>query len=91
MTNERNGDAIVAESFLDVRAKLLEVAATLDRIDRACQSGTLQEPAQSKRDLLNAATKIVLSDAPNRAEQLQQLFSREYDADWRRQFGITAN
>ncbi|MCS7467872.1 hypothetical protein NZK35_14560 [Stieleria sp. ICT_E10.1] len=89
MTNVRNGDQIVAESFLEVRAKLLEVAATLDRIDRACETAPLDEPAKSKRELLIEATKILLSDEPSRAEQLQQLFSRKYDTDWRQQLGIT--
>ena len=91
MTNVRNGDHVVAESFLQVRAKLLEVAATLDRIDRASEAAELDEPARSKRELLGEATKILLSEDPNRAERLQQLFSREYDADWRQQLGITAN
>ena len=86
MTNVRNGDQVVAESFLEVRAKLLEVAATLDRIDRACESAALDEPAKSKRELLIEATKILLSEDPNRA---QQLFSRKYDTDWRQQLGMT--
>ena len=88
MTNVRNGDQVVAESFLEVRAKLLEVAATLDRIDRACESAALDEPAKSKRELLIEATKILLSEDPNRAERLQQLFSRKYDTDWRQQLGM---
>ena len=89
MTNVRNGDQVVAESFLEVRAKLLEVAATLDRIDRASETATLDEPAKTKRELLIEATKILLSDDRNRAEQLQQLFSRTYDTDWRQQLGVT--
>ena len=89
MTNVRNGDQVVAESFLEVRAKLLEVAATLDRIDRACESAAVDEPAKSKRELLIEATKILLSEDPNRAERLQQLFSRKYDTDWRQQLGMT--
>jgi len=91
MINVRNGDAIVAESFLEVRAKLLEVAATLDRIDRACETVSLGQDAQSKRTLLGEGTKILLSDGPNRAERLQQLFSREYESDWREKLGMTTN
>lgn len=88
MTKVRTGDAIVAETFLDVRAKLLEIAATLDRVDRACETNALGEQAISQRQLLGEATKILLSDGPDRAERLQQLFSREYDSDWREQFGF---
>lgn len=88
MTKRRNGDAIIAESFLEVRAKLLEVAATLDRIDRGCESGSLGGDAASQRELLSAATKILLTAGPDRAANLQQLFSRDYDSDWRNQFGL---
>ncbi len=35
VTNPRDANRILDESFLDVRAKLLEVAAVLDRVDRA--------------------------------------------------------
>lgn len=90
MTNERNGDAIVAESFLEVRAKLLEIAATFDRIERASESKSLDESASSQRALLDEATSILLSEGSNRAERLQQLFSRQYDANWREQFGLSA-
>ncbi|MCA9136630.1 MAG: hypothetical protein KDB00_07720 [Planctomycetales bacterium] len=88
MTNVRTGDAIVAESFLDVRAKLLEIAATLDRIDRASDGATLGDRAGNQRDLLLQATEILLSDGPDRAARLQQLFSRQYEPDWRDQFGF---
>lgn len=91
MTNVRNGDAIVAESYLDVRAKLLEVAATLDRIDRASGSSPLGDQASSQHAQLCEAIKILLSDGSNRAQQLQQLFSREYDSDWREKFGLKTN
>lgn len=91
MTKTRNGDAIVAESFLEVRAKLLEVAATLDRIDRGCANEPLGSDAHAKRTLLGEASQILLRDGPNRAQQLQQLFSREYETDWREQLGINTN
>ena len=39
MTN-RPADQILDETFLGVRAKLLEVAATLDRIDRSADDGS---------------------------------------------------
>lgn len=91
MTKVRDGDAIVTESFLETRAKLLEIAATFDRIDRASQSDALGETAKKQRELLQQATNILLSDQGDRAEQLQQLFSREYAPDWREQFGFTSN
>ena len=88
MKDERNGDTIVAESFLDTRAKLLEIAATYDRIDRAGSAGALGKDAEQRRRLLKQATEILLSDTADRAERLQQLFSRDYDSSWRDQFGL---
>ena len=90
MATERNGDVIVAESFLEVRAKLLEIAATFDRIDRGRAAEQLGPDAAGKRALLAEAAKIVLSDeGPTRAARLQHLFSRDYQPDWREQFGFS--
>ncbi|MDA8745766.1 hypothetical protein N9N28_14125 [Rubripirellula amarantea] len=76
----RNADQILAESFLDVRAKLLEVAATLDRVDRA---GKLDQEQEQQRGKILEAMQICMSDSANRAEQLQHLFSRPFDPQWR--------
>ncbi|MCO8123036.1 hypothetical protein NHH03_14905 [Stieleria sp. TO1_6] len=91
MSNVRNGDAVIAESFLDVRAKLLEVAATFDRIDRCCGDQSLGDDARMKQQQLTEATEILLSGGADRAERLQRLFSREYESDWRTQFGLMAD
>lgn len=87
-TDGRTGDSIVDESFLEVRAKLLEVAATLDRIDRASSEAPLSEAASGKRALLQQAIEIVQSSSPERAKELQHLFSRQYESDWRQTFGL---
>lgn len=80
----RTADHLMDESFLDVRAKLLEVAATLDRIDRATRKHGPLSPHQDERlARLNEATRVLLQTSPDRAEKLQQLFSRTYDPDWR--------
>ncbi len=80
----RTADKILEESFLEVRAKLLEVAATLDRIDRAAnQHGDLSPNQHDRRAQVDDAIQICLGDNAERAEQLQQLFSRPYQADWR--------
>jgi len=88
MKEERNGDTIVSESYLEVRAKLLEIAAAFDRVDRATGDLPLGEPAAGQRQLLHEATEILLSDSADRAERLQRLFSRDYESDWRKQFGL---
>ena len=78
---------IFDETFLATRAKLIELAATLDRIDRAGGSASLDDP---RRALIEEALRILSapSDAADRAQQLQQIFSRPFETEWRRKFGI---
>jgi hypothetical protein len=85
----RAADQILDESFLEVRAKLLEVAATLDRIDRSAdEESPLTDRNKPRRASINDAIRILLSEGPDRAERLQRLFSREYQADWRKQMQL---
>ncbi len=85
----RAADQILDESFLEVRAKLLEVAATLDRIDRSADDGSpLTDRNKPRRASINDAIRILLSEGPDRTERLQRLFSREYEADWRQQMQL---
>jgi len=65
--------------FLPIRAKILEIAAALDRIQRADQG----EDADQRWDQLQAGIKILLTGETERAEQVQLLFSRGYDEQWR--------
>ncbi len=83
-TSQRCANLILDETFLEVRAKLLEVAATLDRIDRSSDEGQPLDDASGKRRAkLDDAIRILLSEGPDRAERLQKLFSREYEPEWR--------
>jgi hypothetical protein len=61
-----------------MRARLLEIAATLDRIDRA--GGASDQDVRV--ELLRQAIATLLRPDDDRAEQIQLLFSRPYDDDW---------
>ena len=85
----RTATNILDESFLEVRAKLLEVAATLDRIDRSADDGDpLTDQAAPRRAKIDEGIRILLSEGPDRAERLQRLFSLEYERHWRDQMNI---
>ena len=85
----QNAEEILDGTFLEVRAKLLEVAATLDRIERAQgDSGDLNHESMQRLKKLDQAVEILLSSGNDRAERLQKLFSREYEDAWRHDFGI---
>ena len=61
--------------FLETRAKLLEIAATLDRVDRAGDSAATS--ADPRLRFVQDALKILQGDAKNRAELIQRLYSKE--------------
>ena len=81
-----NAEQILDREFLEMRAKVLELAASFDRIERA-EGAVSQDPRVQK---LRAALDVVtpsLGDA-DRAEQVQRIFSREYDPNWRQNFQL---
>jgi hypothetical protein len=75
---------VLESDFLALRAKILEIAAGLDRFDRARGDW----PGDPRRMRLDEAIRLLLSDEPHRAEQVQLHFSRPYEAKWREDFGI---
>ncbi|MFT5301065.1 MAG: hypothetical protein ACI87E_000166 [Mariniblastus sp.] len=83
-----NSKQILDREFLEIRAKILEVAAGLDRIDRA--DGDVAN--DSRVSLLAEAIQIIASQAPEpiRAEKIQLLFSREYDQNWLDEFAMAS-
>ena len=84
MAAVRSTEAVLEQEFLPLRAKILELAAGLDRLDRAQGDSR----ADGRRERLEAGIRLLLSDEPSRAEQVQLLFSREYDDGWRKGFGV---
>ncbi len=73
------------QEFPLLRAKLLEIGAALDRLDRA---GELvgREPRVAK---IRSAVETLFSSGGDRAEQIQLVFSRPYESDWRERFRMT--
>ena len=84
MATARKSAEVLEQEFLPIRAKLLEVAAALDRLDRS--SGSVA--SESRRAQIHAAIQVLLRPEDDRAEQIQLIFSRPYDGGWRDQFGI---
>ena len=60
--------------FLETRAKLLEIAATLDRVDRAPNASALR--SEPRLSFIQDALQILLTSAPNRAELIQRRYSK---------------
>ena len=66
--------------FLEARSKLLDLAATLDRLDR----GEGSAGPDPRLERIRQALYTLLELEPGRAERVQQIFSLMYDADWPR-------
>ncbi len=75
---------VLNREFLEVRARLLQVAAALDRLDRATGS-VADDP---RRQNIALALEVLSGSAAGRAEQIQMIFSRTYSANWRDSFEI---
>ena len=59
--------------FLEARARLIELAATLDRIDRAAGSQAVQSDARLK--FIQDSLEILQRAQPARAKAVQELYS----------------
>jgi hypothetical protein len=68
--------------FLEARGKLLELAATLDRIGRG--AGATDTQADPRLHKIRQALEVLHDPSGGRAERIQQIFSREYDPSWQR-------
>jgi hypothetical protein len=75
-------EVILERHFLEMRAKLIELAATLDRIDRGEDSAKISK--DSRLILFRQATAILNDGRPDRAARIQMMFSDPYNTDWER-------
>jgi len=80
----RIAQKVLSEEFFLSRSKILDLAATLDRLDRA--EGSVDELQQ--RQLLIQGIEILLDKNPEKAKRVQLLMSRPYDPDWRKNYGL---
>ncbi len=69
---------VLDHEFLAVRMKLIDIAAVLDRIDRAEDKAT-DDPRLEK---ISQGLKLLADDDGDRTKRLQMIFSLKYDEDW---------
>ena len=91
----KSSKQILDREFLELRSKLLDIAASIDRIDRAAVADKSEgSPSPVTEDyrmrLLAKAIEIIASgtDTADRAYQIQHLFSREFDPQWKQKFKL---
>ena len=90
MSTPRDVAEVLNRDFLETRSKILDLAAALDRLDRA-PSHPLDHHPDRRLAQLRQAIEALLEPGPGRAETVQRLFSLEYDPDWREKHGLAAS
>jgi len=77
-----NASAVLDRHFLELRCEILNLAAALDRIERA--DGYTDVGSDPRLAQLRQGLEILTAGGSDRAEQVQLLFSDEYQAGWNR-------
>ncbi len=73
-----NAMDLLERDFLKMRHRVLDVAAALDRIDRADGAeAVLRDPRMT---MLREAVQTLTSGEPDRAERVQMIFSIPFDS-----------
>jgi hypothetical protein len=83
---------LLARDFLEIRAKILEIAACLDRIDRG--DGSVGDDPRLAQ--IHAGLEALSADDGQgraalrgaRAEQVQLIFSLPYEEGWRKKWNV---
>ena len=86
MLNLREALEVLDRDFLETRGKILEIAAVLDRIDRAPAHHHIHPDPRVGQ--IRQALEALCEPGPGRTETIQLIFSLEYDGDWREQFHL---
>ena len=73
-------DQVLERYFLEMRCKVLDVGAALDRVEHADDTGqTVNDPRLTQ---LEKAVAVLTDGQPDRAARIQMIFSDPYDANW---------
>jgi hypothetical protein len=78
MPTPLNSQQALDRYFLELRCRLLDLAAILDRIERGGE--VLKDVRLTK---VREALEVLAASGHDRAERIQHIFSREYDPTWR--------
>jgi hypothetical protein len=75
MYSSLNTSQLLDRDFIDIRSKLIDLAASLDRIKQSIDSNA-KDPRLEK---IQQAIAILSDNSKNRTEQIQMLFSLPCD------------
>jgi len=86
MPTTRTAVEVLDRDFLEIRHRLLDIAAALDRMGRADNAG--QVHSDHRYAQLEQAIRVLVDGQPDRAERVQMVFSLPYDEHWESALGV---
>ena len=90
MPHPRAVPEVLERDFLETRCQILNIAAALDRLDRAAiPSGDSLQPDRRMAQI-RRAIEALLEPGPGRSETVQRLFSLPYDANWQASLNVAS-
>ena len=84
MSGTMTAQQILNREYLEIRAKILELAAAFDRLERG--EGSVSDDARIAK--IHEALEVLRDDRSDRAEQVQLIFSRQYHHEWPKEFEL---
>ena len=88
MPHPRELNTILDRDFVETRARILDIAAALDRLDRAQIPPGEGHYPDRRLTQIRQALEALLEPGPGRAETVQRLFSLAYDPEWISTLGL---
>ena len=88
MPSHREVTEVLERDFLETRCRILDIAAALDRLDRATVSSGEPHPPDRRLTQIRQAIEALLEPGPGRSETVQRLFSLDYDPEWPSSLGV---
>lgn len=85
MPNSMPAVAVLDREFFEIRAKILELAASFDRLERGGGDSIADDP---RLLLIKEGLRILQEKQEGRAERVQLLFSQPYEPAWRKEFDM---
>ncbi len=73
--------AVLDQDFLAIRHRILDIAASLDRLDRAERADEIAD--DPRRGDIQNSIRLLTDAATDRAARVQLVFSDPYDESWR--------
>lgn len=87
MKTKRSITQVLDQDYLAIRARILDLAAALDRLNLAHEPP--HHPPDRRLAEIRTALEALLEPDLGRAETIQRIFSLEYDPHWRTRFELS--